>query len=117
MIKLSTNIVLTPLLMLMMLFSSNAQSSLADNLKTDTLLQENTIILIRSALGARSQTTAVRRVEFRLDIQFYIDTYRGLNNADTLTNIQNRYTAAKEELLEPRLPATVGELVSILETL
>jgi len=117
MAKLSTNIALTPLLMLMMLFSSQAQPSLAEHLKTDALLQENTIILIRSALGARPQTSAVRRVEFLLEIQFYIDTYRGLNNADTLTNIQNRYTAAKEELLEPRLPATVGELVSILEAL
>ena len=41
-----------PLLpMLMMLFSSYAQPSLAEHLKTDALLQENTIILIRSALG------------------------------------------------------------------
>jgi len=117
MLRLRTNIILSMLLMLVAVHPAVAQPSLAENLKTDALLQENTIILIRSALGARPQTTAVRRVEFLLEIQFYIDTYRGLNNADTLTNIQNRYTAAKEELLEPRLPATVGELVSILETL
>ena len=115
--KLGTKIILPLLPMLMMLFSSYAQPSLAEHLKTDALLQENTIILIRSALGARPQTTAVRRVDFLLEIQFYIDTYRGMNDADTLANIQNRYTAAKEELLEPRLPATVSELVTILETL
>ena len=117
MLRLGTGIFLSMLLMLVAVHPALAQPSLADNLKTDALLQENTIILIRSALGAQPQTSAVRRVEFLLEIQFYIDTYRGLNNADTLTNIQNRYTAAKEELLEPRLPATVGELVSILEAL
>ena len=47
----------------------------------------------------------------------YIEAYRGMRNTSTLENIQKRYLAAKAELLEPRLPATIEELVSILETL
>jgi hypothetical protein len=52
-----------------------------------------------------------------VEIGMYIATYRGTHNANTLENIQNRYTAAKAELLETRLPATIEELVSILEML
>ena len=38
---------------------------------------------------------------------FYVETYRGIRDANTLANIQNRYSVARAELLEPRLPATI----------
>jgi len=98
-------------------YSLHAQSTLAENLIQDEALQDSAIIAIRSALGARQQTAVVRRSTFIVEIGMYIDTYRGTKNTNTLENIQKRYTAAKAELLEPRLPATVEELVSILETL
>ena len=94
-----------------------AQSSLAESLRQDEALQDAAIIAVRSALGARQQTAVVRRGAFIVEIRMYIDTYRGTRNANTLENIQKRYLAAKAELLEPRLPATIEELVSILEML
>ena len=95
--------------------SSHAQSSLEADLRQDEALQDAAIIAVRSALGARPQTAVVRRSEFRVEIGMYIDTYRGTRNATTLENIQRRYAAAKSELLEARLPATIEELVSVLE--
>ena len=97
--------------------SVHAQPTLAENLIQDQALQDSAIIAIRSALGARRQTAVVRRSTFIVEIGMYIATYRGTKNVNTLENIQKRYTAAKAELLEPRLPATVEELVSVLETL
>ncbi|MBL4571748.1 MAG: hypothetical protein JKY86_01570 [Gammaproteobacteria bacterium] len=94
-----------------------AQSSLAESLEQDVALQDTAIIVIRSALGARKQTAVVRRNTFMVEIGMYIETYRGTRNANTLENIQTRYLAAKAKLLEPRLPATIEELVSILEIL
>ncbi len=94
-----------------------AQAGLAESLEQDGALQDAAIIALRSALGARQQTVVVRRSTFRVEIGMYIETYRGTRNANTLENIQNRYTLAKAELLEPRLPATIEELVSILERL
>ena len=95
----------------------SAQSSLAELLRQDEALQDTTIIAVRSALGAQKQTIVVRRSTFMVEIGMYIQTYRTTRNANTLKNIQKRYTLAKSELLEPRLPATVEELVSILEML
>jgi len=92
-----------------------AQANLADALRQDVSLQDAAIIAIRSALGARNQTVVVRRSTFSVEIGMYIETYRGTRNANTLENIQNRYTAAKAELLESRLPATIEELILILE--
>ncbi len=94
-----------------------AQSSLAATLKQDDGLQDAVIIAVRNALGARQQTIVVRRITFFVEIGMYIDTYRGTRSASTLKNIQKRYLAAKAELLEPRLPPTIEELVSILEML
>ena len=95
----------------------SAQSSLAELLRQDEALQDTTIIAVRSALGAQKQTIVVRRSTFMVEIGMYIQTYRTTRNANTLENIQKRYTLAKSELLEPRLPATMEELVSILEML
>jgi len=95
----------------------SAQSSLAELLRQDEALQDTTIIAVRSALGAQKQTIVVRRSTFMVEIGMYIQTYRTTRNANTLENIQERYTLAKSELLEPRLPATMEELVSILEML
>ena len=94
-----------------------AQTNLVESLKLDTALQDAAIIAIRSALGARNQTVVVRRSTFDVEIGMYVETYRRTRNTQTLENIQARYTAAKMELLEPRLPATIEELVSILEAL
>ncbi|MFT7471382.1 MAG: hypothetical protein ACI8XU_001278 [Kiritimatiellia bacterium] len=94
-----------------------AQSSLAESLRQDEALQDAAIIAVRSALGAQKQTIVVRRSTFRVEIGMYIQTYRTTRNANTLENIQKRYTLAKSELLEPRLPATMEELVSVLEML
>jgi len=94
-----------------------AQTKLTESLRQDEALQDAAIIAMRSALGARKQTNVVRRSTFITEIGMYIETYRGTRNASTLENIQNRYSAAKAELLEPRLPDTVEELVSILEML
>jgi hypothetical protein len=95
----------------------SAQSSLAELLRQDEALQDAAIIAVRSALGAQKQTIVVRRSTFMVEIGMYIQTYRTTRNAYTLENIQKRYTLAKSELLEPRLPATMEELVSILEML
>ncbi|PCI77598.1 MAG: hypothetical protein COB20_07750 [SAR86 cluster bacterium] len=108
------------LLLLLLLPAPNsllAQSSLAESLSQDDALQDAAIIAVRSALGARKQTAVVRRSTFIVEIGMYIATYRGTHNSRTLENIQNRYAAARAELLEPRLPATMEELVSILEML
>ena len=95
----------------------SAQSSLAERLRQDEALQDAAIIVVRSALGAQKQTVVVRRNTFAIEIGMYIQTYRTTRNTNTLENIQKRYTLAKSELLEPRLPATIEELVSILEIL
>lgn len=109
------------LLFLLLLLSAphslSAQSSLAESLRQDDALQDAAIIAVRSALGAQKQTIVVRRSTFMVEIGMYIQTYRTTRNANTLENIQKRYTLAKSELLEPRLPATMEELVSILEML
>lgn len=110
-------IFLSLLLLLPAPHSLYAQSNLAESLKQDVALQDTAIIAMRSALGARKQTAVVRRNTFMVEIGMYIETYRGTRNANTLQNIQTRYTSAKAELLEPRLPATIEELVSILEML
>lgn len=94
-----------------------AQSSLAADLTTDVALQETTLIAIRSALGGRDNTAVVRRGGFLSDLRIYIETYRAMRDRNTLANIQTRYSTARAELLEPRLPATIEELVSLLETL
>lgn len=112
-----SKIFLSLLLVIAAPHSLHAQSSLAESLRQDDALQDAAIIAVRSALGARKQTAVVRRSTFLVEISMYIDTYRGTRNAITLENIQNRYTVAKAELLEPRLPATIEELVSILERL
>lgn len=112
-----TKALLLSLLLLSAPHSFHAQSSLAESLGQDAALQDAAIIAIRSALGARKQTIVIRRSTFIVEIGMYIETYRGTRNANTLENIQNRYLAAKAELLEPRLPATIEELVSILEML
>ena len=95
----------------------SAQSSLIERLRQDETLQDAAIIVVRSALGAQKQTVVVRRSAFAVEIGMYIHTYRRTRNANTLENIQKRYTLAKSELLEPGLPATMEELVSILEML
>ncbi|GJM13705.1 MAG: hypothetical protein DHS20C12_21080 [Pseudohongiella sp.] len=108
------------LLLLLLIYTpqfSLAQPHLAESLRQDSALQDVAIIAIRSALGARPQTAVVRRSSFLMEISMYIDTYRATRNAGTLENIQNRYDAARAELLEPRLPSTIEELVSVLEML
>ena len=95
----------------------SAQSSLVERLRQDEALQDAAIIVVRSALGAQKQTVVVRRSTFAVEIGMYIQTYRTTRNAKTLENIQTRYTLAKSELLKPSLPATMEELVSILEML
>ena len=117
MLSSSSKIFLLLLLVLSAPYSLGAQSSLAESLRQDYALQNAAIIAVRSALGARKQTAVVRRSTFIVEIGMYIATYRGTRNANTLENIQKRYLAAKAELLEPRLPGTMEELVSILETL
>lgn len=94
-----------------------AQSSLSENLGEDAALREATLIAVRSALGGRDNAAVVSRGGFFLDIKIYVETYRGVRDATTLANIQKRYSEAKSELLEPRLPDTIEELVSILATL
>ena len=95
----------------------SAQSSLVERLRQDETLQDAAIIVVRSALGAQKQTVVVRRSTFAVEIGMYIQTYRTTRNTNTLGNIQKRYTLAKAELLESRLPATMEELVSTLEML
>jgi len=112
-----SRIFLSFLLVLSTPLSPVAQSSLAESLRQDKALQDAAIIAVRSALGARKQTAVVRRSSFTIEIGMYVATYRGTRNANTLENIQKRYLAAKADLLEPRLPATMEELVSILEML
>lgn len=112
-----SKVFLSLLLFLTAPHSLYAQPNLAESLRQDDALQDAAIIAVRSALGARKQTAVVRRSAFLVEISMYIDTYRGTRNATTLENIQNRYTVAKAELLEPRLPATIEELVAILEML
>ncbi|MEX0963281.1 MAG: hypothetical protein WDZ52_04450 [Pseudohongiellaceae bacterium] len=97
--------------------SLQAQSSLAESLAEDASLQEATLLIMRSALGGRDSAAVVPRGGFLLDIQIYVQTYRQMRDANTLANIQNRYRTAKGELLEPRLPATIEELVAVLEML
>lgn len=117
MFNLHTIHTLSLLLILVAQGSIRAQASLTESLEQDAALQEATIIIMRSALGGRDNTAVVRRGGFFVDIQIYVETYRSMRNADTLANIQNRYSTAKAELLEPRFPATIEELVLILEML
>ncbi len=103
--------------MLMVLNPCYAQSSLIEDLKQDSSFQDAVIIAIRTALGARQQTNVVRRVNFSAEIRIYIESYRELRNSNTLTNIQKRYNTVRAQLLEPRLPATIEELILMLEKL
>ena len=96
---------------------SDGVSDLGKALTEDAALQDITIIVLRRALGAREQTSVVRRGRFTDDVRFYIETYRGIHDEKILANIQNRYDAAKADLLEPRLSSTIAELVTIIESL
>lgn len=117
MLRFCPRVLLSLLLLLATSATIHAQAELAEILRQDIALQDTAIIAMRSALGAQSQTVVVRRSTFAVEIGMYVETYRRTRNPNTLENIQNRYTAAKGELLEPRLPATIDELVSILEML
>lgn len=112
-----SKVLLSLLLVLATPYAFQAQSNLAESLRLDKALQDAAIIAMRSALGAREQVVVVRRSTFSVEVGMYIETYRRTHNANTLENIQNRYQTAKAALLEPRLPATIEELVSILEIL
>ena len=95
--------------------ASDSLTLLADSMATDSMLQDNIIIAVRTALGTRGQTTVNRRGSFADEIRIYIETYRGIRDSSILANIQNRYSAARAELLEARLPDTIEELVALLE--
>ena len=94
---------------------SDSLTLLADSVATDSMLQDNIIIAVRSALGTRGQTTVNRRGSFADEIRIYIETYRSIRDSSILANIQNRYSAARAELLDARLPYTIEELVALLE--
>jgi len=96
---------------------SELAPGLAASLAADTALQDATIIAVRRALGARDLTSAVRRVRFVDAIRFHIETYRSIHDANVLATIQNRYSEARGELLEARLPESIAELVQVLESL
>lgn len=92
-----------------------ANTGLVNTLKQDNALQDAVIIAVRNALGAREQTTVVRRNPFTIEVQFYVATYRDIRDATVLTNIQNRYQNARSALLDPRLPESMAELIAVLE--
>lgn len=94
-----------------------AESDLGTILMQNANLQDATIIALRTALGARGQVVAVRRGRFADDVRVHVEIYRGIQNPSILANIQNRYSSARSELLEARLPETVAELVAVLEDL
>ena len=91
--------------------------NLAGTVTADAALQSTVISVMRRALGSREQNSVIRRGNFPDEIRPYIETYRGLRDATILANVQNRYRSARSDLLEARLPETVEELVSMLETL
>lgn len=97
--------------------AQNAATNLGATLTQDTSLQDATIIALRTALGARGQVVAVRRGRFADDVRIHVEIYRGIRDATILANIQNRYASARSELLEPRLPESLAELVAVLEEL
>lgn len=90
---------------------------LAEMVRDDVALQDTVIIALRRALGVREQSAVVRRGRFTDEISIYIETWRGLRDSVILANVQNRYSVARADLLDARLPETVAELVSLLETL
>jgi len=90
---------------------------LLESLTNETALQDTVSIALRRTLGVREQSVAVRRGTFIDEIKIYLETYRGLTNATILSNVQNRYSVARGELLDARLPDTITELVAVLETL
>ena len=94
-----------------------AQPNLAVLVAADASLQDTVIITLRRALGMREQTAVQRRGRFPDEIRPYLETYRDLRDATILANVQTRYEVARAELLDARLPQTIAELVSILETL
>ncbi|MSR11715.1 MAG: hypothetical protein EXR84_07945 [Gammaproteobacteria bacterium] len=91
--------------------------NLVGTVTADAALQSTVISVMRRALGSREQNSVMRRGNFPDEIRPYIETYRGLRDATILANVQNRYRSARSDLLETRLPETVEELVSMLETL
>lgn len=97
--------------------SPDPRAKLADSLADDVSLQNATIIALRRALGARQQISVTRRGKFSDEIRPYIETYRGLSATNILANIQKRYSDARSDLIEARLPDTIEELVAILESL
>lgn len=96
---------------------TEAEANLASIFTADSALQDSIIIALRRALGMREQNSVVRRGQFPDEVRPYIETYRDLRDATILANVQNRYSVAKADLLETRLPETIEELVSILESL
>jgi hypothetical protein len=92
-------------------------SNLAERVAQDSSLQDAAIMALRRALGARETNTVIRRGRFTDEIRLYIETYRGLSNTATLTNLQSRYSSARTELLDARLPDSIEELVTALESL
>ena len=97
--------------------STQSLQNLASILPADSALQETVIITLRRALGTREQNSVVRRGSFPEEIRPYIETYRGLRDAVILANVQNRFSVARADLLETRLPESIEELVTLLETL
>lgn len=94
-----------------------ATTDLITQMRNDVALQDTVIIALRRALGVREQSAVVRRGRFIDEVGIYIETWRGLRDATILSNVQNRYSEARADLLDARLPETVAELVTLLETL
>lgn len=111
------NVLVVLWLPLFWLGSSSAQSDLSATIMQDNALQDAVILSVRNALGAREQTTVVRRNPFEIEVRFYIATYRDIHNTTTLDNIQKRYESARSALLEPRLPESIADLIAVLEQL
>lgn len=91
--------------------------SFAEDLVEDAGLRETVIIVLRRSLGVREQSAIAVQREFSLQVNPLVETYRELSDPGVLLNIQNRYSVARSERLDSRLPETVGELVSLLEDL
>ncbi len=91
--------------------------SFAETLIEDAELQESVVAVLRRSLGTGDQTAIAAQQDFSLLIDPLVDAYRQLTDAADLRSVQSRYTLARSERLDSRLPESVEELISRIEAL
>lgn len=98
-------------------FTQEPSPSFTEILADDVGLQEAVVSVLLSSLGVSEQTVVVAPQDFSLLINSLVEAYLQVPDTPLLREMQNRYSLARSEQSDSRLPESLAELVSLLEGL